>query len=101
MAKVVTILAAALMISTASTCQAEPLTPGNYCEHLGNTWQGFKCAWKAQRSVDLMRRADHDEVEANFARNENDKVWYKNSAAMRRLKAEQYAEEYRRTYAPK
>ncbi|HVQ43852.1 MAG TPA: hypothetical protein VMT30_02710 [Candidatus Saccharimonadia bacterium] len=102
MAKIVTTLAAALMISTAA--HAEPLDAkklGTFCEHLGNTWQGFKCAWNAAGSTTSLNNAKRLEIEAEETADPNKAQKLKNKAAYERAEAERYADEYRRKYAPK
>jgi len=102
MAKVVTILAAAMMIT--ATAHAEPLDVkklGTFCEHLGNTWQGFKCAWNASGSTTSLQNAKRLELEAEETADPNKAQKLKNKAAYERAEAERYADEYRRKYAPK
>jgi hypothetical protein len=102
MAKVITILAAAMMIT--ATAHAEPLKPVNtYCNHipLKRLWYGLKCGYYAGSSLGLVNHAEKLERRAKETDDLNKQAKLKNEAAYDRAEADRYADEYRRTYAPK
>lgn len=114
MAKIISILAAALMIST-STVHAEPLEMNktDYCKQYDKpgTWhwdfdtqrigKGLSCIWAVAGSKMAAKNAAHYRALAETSTYPDVKQKYLNKAAYEQAEAERYAAKYFRDYAPK